>query len=116
MHISILDIYHARENLIHKLDPRVKILASFIIILTTVILPEGAWVSQGVLFGLLILLSISARLGPFFTIRRAFIALPFLLAALPIPFQWVDPFYDHPGANMGCSSGRYFIKCHDRGQ
>jgi len=97
VHISILDIYHARESLIHKLDPRVKILASFIIILTTVILPEGAWVSQGVLFGLLILLSISARLGPFFTIRRAFIALPFLLAALPIPFltsgptAWVVP-------------------------
>lgn len=91
MHINILDIYHSRESFIHNLDPRVKILASFFIILTTVILPERAWVGQGILFGLLIVLSLSAQLGPFFTIRRAFIALPFLLAALPVPFLTLGP-------------------------
>jgi cobalt/nickel transport system permease protein len=79
------------------LDPRVKILASLFFILTTVILPERAWLSQGILFGMLILLSITAQLGPFYTVRRAFVALPFILAALPIPFltpgpvQWVVP-------------------------
>ena len=97
MHINLLDIYHARQSFIHQLDPRVKILVSFLIILTTAILPEGAWVGQGVLFGLLIVISLSSRLGPFFTIRRALIALPFMLAALPIPFLtpgrpvWIVP-------------------------
>jgi cobalt/nickel transport system permease protein len=91
VHINILDIYHARESFIHQLDPRVKIIATFLIIVTTVLLPEGAWVGQAVLFGLLIVLSLSARLGPFFTIRRAIIALPFLLAALPIPFLTLGP-------------------------
>jgi cobalt/nickel transport system permease protein len=91
VHINILDIYHARESFIHQLDPRVKIIATFLIIVTTVLLPERAWVGQAVLFGLLIVLSLSARLGPFFTIRRAIIALPFLLAAVPIPFLTLGP-------------------------
>lgn len=97
MHINVLDVYQKRESLIHRLDPRVKLIVMVSIILTTMLLPQDAWGSQGALFGLLILLSTVAKLGPFFTIRRAFIALPFMLTALPLPFLtpgdtlWVLP-------------------------
>ena len=97
MHASLLDVYQHREGLIHRLDPRVKILASLFFILTAVSLPEGAWLSFGILLAILILLSGAAQLGMFYTVRRAFVALPFVLAALAIPFMtpgsalWVIP-------------------------
>ncbi|TFH37955.1 MAG: cobalt ECF transporter T component CbiQ [Anaerolineales bacterium] len=97
MHASLLDVYQPRESLIHRLDPRVKILAVVFFILTAVSLPEGAWFSLGILLAMLILISWRAQLGIFFTVRRAFIALPFALAALPLPFLtpgpalWVGP-------------------------
>jgi cobalt/nickel transport system permease protein len=100
VHASLLDVYQPREGLIHRLDPRVKILTAFWFILTTVTLPEGAWVSQAILFSTMILLSWRAQLGPLYTVRRAFIALPFVLAALPLPFLtpgptlWVVPGLD----------------------
>lgn len=91
MHISLLDIYHHRQSPVHRLDPRVKILTSLLIILTTVMLPEGAWIAQGLLWCGIVVLALTARLGPFFTVRRSLVALPFLLAALPIPFLTPGP-------------------------
>lgn len=91
VHINILDVYHARQSRIHRLDPRAKLLGSLMIILTTMLLPEGAWLPQGILFGLIVLLSFASRLGIFFTVRRSFIAIPFLLAALPLPFLTPGP-------------------------
>jgi cobalt/nickel transport system permease protein len=97
VHASLLDVYQPREGLIHRLDPRVKILTALWFILTTVTLPQGAWISQAILFSTTILLSWRAQLGPLYTVKRAFIALPFVLAALPLPFLtpgsvlWVIP-------------------------
>jgi cobalt/nickel transport system permease protein len=91
VHASLLDVYQPRQSLIHRLDPRVKILIALWFILNVVTLPEGAWVSQGFLLGTMIFLSWRAQLGPLYTIRRAFIALPFVLAALPLPFLTPGP-------------------------
>jgi cobalt/nickel transport system permease protein len=91
VHASLLDVYQPREGLIHRLDPRVKILTALWFILTTVTLPEGAWISQAILFSTMILLSWRAQLGPVYTVKRAFIALPFVLAALPLPFLTPGP-------------------------
>lgn len=86
MHVSLLDVYQSREAGIHALDPRVKILTTFFFILTAVTLPEGAWVSYALLFVLIVSVAIVARLGAVFPLRRSVVALPFLLAALPLPF------------------------------
>ncbi len=100
MHINFLDIYRPRQSLIHTLDPRVKLVASLLIITTTIFLPEGAWAAQGFVFGIIIGSSLVARLGLIFTLRRAFIAVPFLLMALPIlvftpgPPLWRVPWLD----------------------
>jgi len=91
MHASLLDVYQPRPGLIHRLDSRVKILAALLFILTAVLLPEAAWLSFGLLLFLMIVLSWAAHLGVFYTVRRAFVALPFMLAALPIPFLTPGP-------------------------
>ena len=60
-------------------------------------LPQGAWPAFGLVLVMLIFLSVASGLGPFFAMRGAFIALPFILAAIPIPFitpgpaLWVVP-------------------------
>jgi cobalt/nickel transport system permease protein len=55
-------------------------------ILALALVPVGAFPAFGVAFGALMIASASAHLGPFRLARGAFIALPFLLAALPLVF------------------------------
>ncbi len=86
MHISLLDVYQPRTSWMHSLDPRVKIVGAILFILTTMILPEAAWVSYLLLLLIMLLLASASGLGVAFTIRRGFIALPFMMAALPLPF------------------------------
>lgn len=91
MHFDLIDVYQPRPTLIHRLDPRVKLLGAVLIILTAVLLPDDAWPSFVVLLMVLVALSLSSGLGWSFAIRRAFIALPFVLAALPLPFLTPGP-------------------------
>ncbi|MGD2058539.1 MAG: cobalt ECF transporter T component CbiQ [Anaerolineales bacterium] len=86
MHVSLLDVYQPRRAWVHALDPRVKILATLGFILTAVTLPEGAWISYALLYVLILALAWSTELGVAFMLRRGVIALPFVLAALPLPF------------------------------
>jgi cobalt/nickel transport system permease protein len=55
-------------------------------ILAISLLPIGSFAALGIAFVVLVALSTVARLGPFRLARGAFIALPFLLAALPLIF------------------------------
>jgi cobalt/nickel transport system permease protein len=84
MHVSLLDVYQPRQAWIHTLDPRVKILITLIFILTAVTLPEGAWISYALFLMLILAMTWAAKLGIGFTLRRSLIALPFILAALPL--------------------------------
>ncbi|MGD8621015.1 MAG: cobalt ECF transporter T component CbiQ, partial [Anaerolineales bacterium] len=86
MHVSLLDVYRPRDAWVHQLDPRVKILVAILFILTAVTLPEGAWIAYALLLLIIVVLASLARLGVGFTIKRSLIALPFVLAALPLPF------------------------------
>lgn len=86
MHVSSLDVYQPRQTIVHELDPRVKILATLAFILTAVTLPDRAWISYALLYVIIIALAMWARLGVAFTLKRSVIALPFVLAALPLIF------------------------------
>jgi cobalt/nickel transport system permease protein len=97
LHFDLTDVYQPRKGFVHRLDPRVRLLGAFFIILTIVTLPQGAWFAFGLILIVIVLLSLASRLGPFYTLRGAFIAIPFVLAAIPIPFitpgpvAWVVP-------------------------
>jgi cobalt/nickel transport system permease protein len=81
-----LDRYTNRTSLIHSLDPRVKVGGALLLIVATVTLPDAAWVA--ILLALLVtfLFAYLANIGPFYALKRSFVAAPFALAAVTIIF------------------------------
>lgn len=86
MRFSIVDQYRGQASLIHHLDPRVKTLAALFYILAVSLTPEGSWWAFGVFLLLILSASLLSSVGLTYTIRRSYIALPFALAALAVPF------------------------------
>lgn len=86
MHIHFLDPYRPRPSLIHQLDARVKFVLALAFILTAALIPPGAWPAYVLLFTLILAAEILSELGVGYVMRRAALALPFVLAALPVLF------------------------------
>lgn len=86
LHFNLADQYHRGSSLIHRLDPRTKILGAVLYILTATVLPPGSWVSFGLLFLGALAVSGLSGLGWAFALKRSFVALPFALAAITLPF------------------------------
>lgn len=81
-----LDREIPRESPIHAADARLKFVLTLAAILSLALLPMGAFAAMAIAFAALALASASAHLGPFRLARGAFIALPFLIAAVPLIF------------------------------
>ena len=86
MHVNSFDRYERRDSLIHRLDPRVKVVVTLLFILSNVLLPDGAWLAFVAAWALLLWTSRLAWLTAGYVIRRSFIALPFALAAVTVIF------------------------------
>lgn len=86
LHINTFDRYLARQSPIHRLDPRVKVVVTVLLILSNVLLPDGAWLAFGLAWALILLVNMLARLPLLYAFKRSFIALPFALAAVTIMF------------------------------
>ena len=84
---SSLDPYLDGNSLLHCRDPRAKLLAMLVLLVSVVLVPVGNWIAFG-LFGLLIVVLIAlARIPPGPLLRRLLIALPLVLpAVLFLPF------------------------------
>jgi cobalt/nickel transport system permease protein len=78
VHFNLSDQFHERASLVHGLDPRVKVVSAISYILVVSLTPDYA-------LSLLVATRLS-ELELTFTLRRSYIALPFALAALAIPF------------------------------
>ena len=86
MPIHLSDPYCAGDSLWHRANPKVKLLLVIGFILTVNLLPAGAWLSLGLLAVLLWSAIFLARLQPALLLKRSLLALPFILAAAPLPF------------------------------
>ncbi len=86
MHVHFLDPYRPGHSSIHQLDARVKFILTLAFILTTALTPIGAWPIYILLLAWAIIVEILSELGVGFVLRRAVLALPFVLAALPVIF------------------------------
>jgi cobalt/nickel transport system permease protein len=86
LHANTFDRYHAGASPIHRLDPRVKVVATVLFILSNVLLPDGAWLAFALSLCLALAANVAAGLGPWYTLRRSFVALPFALAAFSAIF------------------------------
>jgi len=104
LHINLTDQYHQRNSLIHHLDPRVKVVVTLLFILVVGLVRNGSWITFGVLFLGILAYAAASRLGVFFAVRRSIIAIPFLLAAAPLPFLIPGPvLVDLPALNLTIS-------------
>lgn len=86
MQVSTFDRYHAGQSVVHRLDPRVKVVVTVLAIVSNVMLPDGAWLAFALTWGLILAASLLAGLGPVYTLRRSFVALPFAMAAITAIF------------------------------
>jgi len=62
------------------------VVVAFLFILSTVIIPDGAWRGFLLSLALVIVIAFASKLGVWFTLARSFIVLPFILAAFTIIF------------------------------
>jgi len=86
MHVHFLDPYRPRASPIHALDGRVKFVLTVAFILTASLTPVAAWPIYILLFALILSVEILSGLGVGYVLKRAMLALPFVLAALPVVF------------------------------
>ena len=86
MHANVFDRYQAGDSLIHRLDPRVKVVMTILFILSNVLLPDGAWMGFLLAFAFVLVIIWLAGLRPGFVISRSFLAIPFTLAAITVIF------------------------------
>lgn len=93
MHVHFLDPYRQRSSPIHRLDPRIKLILTLAFILTNALVPSGAWPVYILLLALLISAEMLSELGIGYVMKRSALALPFVLAALPVMFTM-------PGASL----------------
>lgn len=87
MHDNVFDRYQSGNSRLHRLDPRVKILVTILLILSNVLLPDGAWLAFGLAWGLILLGNLLAEVGIGYTLRKSLLALPFSLAAITAIFS-----------------------------
>ncbi len=86
MQLHFLDPYRPVNSLLHTADARVKFLLAIAFILTTSLTPFGAWPVYILLFALVLSMTLLSELGVRFVLARALLALPFVMAALPVVF------------------------------
>lgn len=91
MHIHFLDPYRHRQSLVHDLDPRVKLVLTLAFILTAALVPSGAWPIYILLLALVLSVELLSELGVRYILQRALLALPFVLAAIPVIFTMAGP-------------------------
>ena len=91
MHLHFLDPYRARQSVIHALDPRVKFVFTLAFVLTMALLPIGAWPVYVLMLALALSITVMSELGVKYVLKRSLLAIPFVLAAVPIMFTIKGP-------------------------
>ncbi len=86
MHIHFLDPYRPRMSPVHALDSRVKFVLGVAFVLTAAVMPSGAWAAYLLLLGVILSVEVASLIGVGYVLKRAGLALPFVLAAFPLLF------------------------------
>jgi cobalt/nickel transport system permease protein len=91
MHFHFLDPYRERQSVIHALDPRVKLVFTLAFVLTMALLPIGAWPVYMLMLTLSLSITVLSELGLKYVLQRSLLAIPFVLAAVPLLFTVPGP-------------------------
>ncbi len=83
---AVVDRYAERDSPVHRADARAKVPAAFVYILAISATREGDWLALGLTALPVVAVVLASRLGPWFVVRRTFLALPFVLVVIPLAF------------------------------
>ena len=84
MNTTFLQRYEAGNSIVHRLDPRVKVVTALLLIVGIIVTPDYAWIAYPMLWTILGILAVISRVGAWRLGRLATIALPFTLAAVTL--------------------------------
>ncbi|MFC2029851.1 cobalt ECF transporter T component CbiQ [Chloroflexota bacterium] len=95
---DFLDQYSYHDSPVHRLDPRVKLIATLAFVLAVTATPSYAWPAFALLLAVVLGLIWAARLPLIVALRRSLIAIPFsLMVALSLPFTTAgEPLFQLP--------------------
>lgn len=91
-------LYRPAQSIFHQMDARVKIIFTLAFILSLSLAPSGAWPACILYLSVAICGALLSKLGILFVQKRALLAVPFILAALPLVFWGPQP--HHPLAEI----------------
>lgn len=84
---SFIDQYSDRDSLIHRLDPRSKLVMTLAFIAAVVLTPSAGWLVYCLYFVIIATLVLLSRLPLLYIFRRSLVIIPFvLLVAVFVPF------------------------------
>jgi len=84
---SFLDKYSDGNSVIHRLDPRGKLLATLAFIAAVVLTPAASWLAYGLFFIIIAVPVLLSKVPLSYILRRSLVIIPFvLLVAVFIPF------------------------------
>lgn len=86
MDSTFLQRYEARDSLLHRLDPRAKLVMILCMIVGIVLTPPNAWIAYPLLWTVIGILAMIGEIGAWRVGRLAGLALPFALAAVTLLF------------------------------
>jgi len=86
LHYHFLDPYRPGESVLHTLDARIKFILTVAFILSVALAPIAAWPIYVLLLTIALAAAVASELGVTYVLKRALLALPFALAALPSLF------------------------------
>ena len=81
------DLYQQQDSPVHRLDPRVKVVLTILVIISNVLVPDGSWLALLATWSFLLLATQLARIRLGFVLSRSAIVLPFTLAAVTTAFS-----------------------------
>jgi cobalt/nickel transport system permease protein len=84
---AVTDRHVAGDSFVHRLDPRAKLVMTLAFVFAAVLTPQGRWEIFAAMACLLVVATAASELSPRLVIGRSLLALPFVLAAVPVLFN-----------------------------
>jgi cobalt/nickel transport system permease protein len=86
-----VSLFRPGDTVVHRLAPEVKIVAAVLSTLAIVLTPREALPAFAAYLGLIAVVALLARVGPWWLLRHATIELPFVLLAVVLPLTGPAP-------------------------
>lgn len=85
------ELFIPGNSAVHRTGATVKLLLTLIFLIFLGLIPFGTWIPYLLFFVLLLSAEFASKIQIGYFLKRAFIALPFVLAAIPLVFSGPDP-------------------------